>query len=50
MAIYIIVLYNTDWLNWFSNAFAYFRLNRMSRSTQSIMVYWNKANIDLNFV
>ena len=48
MAIYIIVLCNTDCLYWFSNAFAYLRLNRMSRSTQSIMVYWNKANESYN--
>ena len=36
MAIYIVVLCNTDWLYWFSNAFAYFRLNRMSGSRKGL--------------
>ena len=46
MTIYIIVfMYYTASLYWFSDAFAYFQLTWMSRSTKCIMVDWNKANV-----
>ena len=38
MAIILLFLCNTDWLYWFSDAFVYFRLNRMSRSRK---VLWS---------